>query len=285
MTAAAGTPVLVLGATGNTGSAVVEELRSRPGVAVRTASRKPKDDGTDHVRFDWSDPVTHADALRDVQRMYLVAPVGDPHPIRLAAPFLERAATAGVERVVMLSSSAVTFGGPILGEVAAAVRDLFAQWEILRPSWFMQNFVGAHPLADQIRATGEFITSTGDGKVAFIDAHDIARSAARLLVRDDSAQAEHRLTGPEALSYGDAAAIVASVTGRALRHRAVTRDEYVAALTASGYDAAFADVLAALDDRIRAGLESTVTDTVERLTGVPPRSFADFMRRHTGGRP
>lgn len=44
-------------------------------------------------------------------------------------------------------------------------------------------------------------------------------------------------------------------------------------------------VFAALEDRIRAGLGSTVTDTVERLTGTAPRSFADFVRSHTARRP
>ncbi|MGE2716741.1 NmrA family NAD(P)-binding protein [Mycolicibacterium litorale] len=264
--------VLVLGATGNTGSAVVEALRRSPGLAVRAASRRG------HLRFDWADRSTWNDVLDGVDRMYLVAPIGDPDPMAAVGPFLERAAAAGVRRVVSLSSSAVAFGDPGLGEVAAAVRDAFPEWEILRPSWFMQNFTGAHPVAESIRTTGEFVTATGTGRLPFIDARDIGRTAAHLLVAPEARCGEHLLTGPEALTYDEAAEIMSRVEGRAVRHRAVAPDRFVDFLVSSGYDAAFAAVLAALDSLVRDGGQAVVSDTVERLTGTPPRGFADYLR-------
>lgn len=262
--------VLVLGATGNTGSAVIDALGRSP--EVRAASRHG------HHRFDWADRTTWDDALDGADRIYLVAPVGDPDPMTAVGPFLERAVAAGVRRVVALSSSAVAFGDPGLGEVAAAVRDAFGEWEILRPSWFMQNFTGRHPIADSIRRTGEFVTAAGRGRLAFIDARDIGRTAAHLLTAAEARCEEHLLTGPEALTYDDAAAIVAAATGRAVRHRAVDHDRLVAVLVAAGYDAAFATVLTALDALVREGGQAVVTDTVERLTGTPPRRFADYLR-------
>lgn len=264
--------VLVLGATGNTGGAVVDALGGCPDVTVRTASRHGP------PRFDWTDLTTWDDALHAADRMYLVAPVGDPDPMAVVGPFLERAAAAGVRRVVALSSSALAFGDPGLGEVAAAVRDTFEEWEILRPSWFMQNFTGRHPVADSIRDSGEFATAAGSGRLAFIDARDIGRTAAHLLTAREARCEEHLLTGPQSLTYDDAAAILSAVTGRAVRHRAVDHDRLVAVLVASGYDATFAAVLAALDALVRQGGQATVTDTVERLTGIPPRSFADYLR-------
>jgi uncharacterized protein YbjT (DUF2867 family) len=272
------TTVLVLGATGQTGAALVDQLRPRPGFTVRAASRGAHGD----VRFEWADPGTHDDALDGVQRVYLVAPVGDPNPRRLVAPFLQRAARHGVQRVVLLSSSAVDFGDPGLGEVAADVRDAVPEWEILRPSWFMQNFVGAHPIAAAIRATGAFATSTGTGRVPFIDAGDIARSAAALLVRDEPENAEHVLTGPAALSYDEAADILSAVSGTAVRHLAVGTDDYVDGLVAGGFDRDFAAFLAALDTLVRKGWAAAVTDTVQRLTGLPPRTFEQFLRARQG---
>lgn len=275
------TNVLVLGASGNTGSAVVDALAEYRGVRVRTATRAtdgPAD--TEHRRFDWSDPATYQHALEAVDRMYLVAPVGDPDPLRLVGPFLRQAVAMGVRRAVLLSSSAVADGDPGLGLVAAEVRKVLPEWEILRPSWFMQNFVGQHPLAESIRATGEFSTATGRGRIPFIDARDIGRCAARLLAAEQAGNAEHHLTGPQALSYDDAAAVMTTVTGRPVRHRAVDTGSYVEFLVASGYDEVFASALAALDDRIRDGKEAHVSDTVERLTGRPPVSFADYLREH-----
>ena len=269
--------VLVLGATGSTGSAVIDGLRGR-GLAVRTATRAAAAPTSyEHVRFDWSDPATHPVALDGVERIYLVAPVGVADPIGLVGPFLERARIGGVRRVVVLSSSAVQTGDPGLGEVAAAVRDSLPEWEILRPSWFMQNFVGNHPIADSIRAGGEFHTSSGNGRLPFIDARDIGDVAAQLLTRSHSGNTEHRLTGPEALSYDDAAAVLQDITGRPLRHHAVSADQHIRFLVNAGYAPEFASVLATLDARVRSGAESTVTDTVEQLTGRVPRSFRDFV--------
>lgn len=271
--------VLVLGATGNTGGAVVDALRRFPGRPVRTATRKPNGPtGHDHRRFDWADPATWDDVLDGVERMYLVAPIGHPAPMTVVAPFLDRAVGAGVRRVVTLGSSAVALGDPGLGEMAAAVRDMFPEWEILRPSWFMQNFTGAHPVAESIRGTGEFMTATGTGRLPFIDARDIGRTAAHLLSATDARCGEHLLTGPEALTYDEAAAIMSEVTGRTVRHRAVEPDDFADYLVASGYDATFAAVLAALDVLVRDGTQSAVSDTVERLTGARPRGFAAYLR-------
>lgn len=277
--------LLVLGATGSTGSAVVDGLRDRREPAVRTATRAataPAD--FDHVRFDWSEPETHSAALDGVERVYLVAPVGEAEPIRAVGPFLERARTVGVRRVVMLSSSAVEAGEPGLGDVVDAVRGTVPEWEILRPSWFMQNFVGQHPIADTIRDRGDFHTSSGNGRLPFIDARDIGSVAAHLLTEPSAQNAEHRLTGPEALSYDDAAAVLTAVTGRRVRHHPVSTDQHIRFLMDAGYSPGFAALLAALDDRVRSGAEAGVTDTVEKLTGRAPRSFRAFVAAQTGVR-
>lgn len=271
--------VLVLGATGTTGTVVVDELRRRPDLTIRTATRAAAaPTGLDHRRFDWFDTATWRQALDGVDRLYLLAPVGHPDPVTVVAPFADVAVAAGVRRVVLLSSSAVASGDPGLGAVDALVRETFPEWEVLRPSWFMQNFVGDHPLAESIRATGEFITATGEGRLPFIDAGDIGRSAAALLGADVSGTGEHVLTGPQALSYDEAAAVMASVTGRRVTHRPVAPECYVDRLVGAGYDREFATGLVALDVLVAEGTQARVTDTVERLTGTPPRSFEAFLR-------
>ena len=119
-------PVLVTGATGNTGSAVVAGLRSR-GARVRPASRRPDPADPDALVFDWADPSTFGAALRGATAIYLVAPTGDADPLSLVRPFLELAAAHGVQRVVQLSSSAIERGEPGLGEIHDAVVELLAE--------------------------------------------------------------------------------------------------------------------------------------------------------------
>ncbi|GAA4532966.1 NmrA family NAD(P)-binding protein [Amycolatopsis samaneae] len=266
--------VLVIGATGTTGGRVLAGLRER-GVAARAATRKPARAG--QIRFDWADRATHADAVRDVRAVYLVAPVGVAEPGPVVEPFLATARAAGVRRVVLLGSSAVAEGDSGLGVLPRLVRAEMPEWAVLRPSWFMQNFTGEHPVAQGVR-DGEIVTATGDGRIAFVDATDIAAVAVRALTDGEPHNTEHVLTGPEALSYAEAAEIVARHIGRPVRHRAVGPAEFTRRLTDSGLPAAFAAVLAALDEDIRRGAEDRVTPTVERVTGTPARSFHTFVK-------
>ena len=241
---------------------------------MRIATRRPA--MAEHVRFDWTDARSHPGALTGVDALYLVAPVGVAEPASLVEPFLATALHAGVRRVVLLSSSAVPAGDSGLGALHRVVSTIVPEWTVLRPSWFMQNFLGDHPVGTAVRESGEIVTATGDGRVAFIDAADIAAVAARALTDEEPHNTAHVLTGPEALSYTDTAAIIAGVAGRPVRHRPVDPAELTDRLTAAGHSRDFAAVLVGLDVDISAGAEDRVTTTVPDLTGRPARSFADF---------
>lgn len=264
--------VLVIGATGTTGSRVAAGLAER-GVPARQATRTPTAPG--QVRFEWTDTDTHRPALKGVDAIYLIAPIGVADPAPLVEPLLREAVESGVRRVVLLSSSAVTDHTPGLGALPRLVRTMSPEWTVLRPSWFMNNFTGDHPVAQGVRA-GEIVTATGSGRVGFVDAADIAAVAVHALTDERPHDTDHVITGPQALSYTAAAAIITEVTGRPVRHRAVGVPELRARLSA--YPSEFAAVLAALDADIAAGAEDRVTDTVARVTGRPARDFRGFVR-------
>ena len=267
--------VLITGATGTTGSRLAAFLSERA-ESTRLATRTPKASG--QVRFDWADRETHADALRGVSAVYLIAPMDVPDPVPLVAPFLDEALRQGVRRVVQLSSSALPEGSPGLGAVHRLVRTTMPEWTVLRPSWFMQNFIGDHLVAQGVR-TGEIVTATGEGRVAFIDAADIAAVAGHALTDDHPHNTEHILTGPEALSYADAAEILTRQTGHCVVHRSVPADEAAQRIAAHGIPDEFAKALAAMDVAISGGAEDRVTDTVERITGRPARHFGAFAAK------
>ncbi|CAM5237747.1 NAD(P)H-binding protein [Streptomyces fumanus] len=270
--------VLVTGATGTTGGRTAARLLAA-GHRVRAASRRAAPvPGADPVRFDWYDDTTHGDALVGTDRVYLVPPVGDPDPAAVMLPFLRRARAAGVRRAVLLSASAVPEGGPAVGQVHRALPELFEEWAVLRPSWFMQNFTGDHAHARSIREDGEILTAAGTGRVGFVDADDIAAVAAHALTGDRAPGTDLVLTGPEALSYDDVAALVTEVTGRPVVHRHLgyqgMRDRLAALLPAE-----FAALLAGLDRAVAEGAEDRTTDTVRRITGRPPNSLRTVLER------
>ncbi|MGW3121815.1 NAD(P)H-binding protein [Streptomyces sp. NPDC001107] len=279
-TSATGT-TLVIGATGTTGSRTAAGLIAA-GHRVRAASRKATPlRGAQPVRFDWYDPATFGDALAGAERVYLLPPIGDPDPAAVMLPFLRQARTAGVHRAVLLSSSAVPEGGPAVGEVHQALPGLFDQWAVLRPSWFMQNFTGSHAHALGIRADGTILTAAGTGRVGFVDADDIAAVAVRTLTDDRAPNCDLVLTGPEALSHDDIAAIVTEVTGRPVVHHNLTYEQLRDRLAAV-VPLEFAAMLADMDRAIAAGAEDRTTDTVQRLTGRPPHGFRTVAGRELG---
>ncbi|WP_243790303.1 ergot alkaloid biosynthesis protein [Saccharopolyspora gloriosae] len=267
--------VLLIGGTGQTGRPLSRLLPE-----AKVASRTP---GPGQVRFDWTDPGSFRPALEGVRAVYLVPPPADLEPMRLAEPFLAEAAAAGVRRVVLLGSLIVLPGAPGVAEFTRAVRR-FPEAAVLRPSGFMQNVLGAHPLAAGLRERGELVSAAGDGRLGWIDAEDIAAVAARLLTGPAS-DGEHLLTGPEALSYPEVAEVLAEVTGRPIRHRPVSAAQRAELFREAGVPEAFATALGEVDAGIRAGEEDQVTGTVEELTGRPARSFREFARAHSSELP
>ncbi|MER7734599.1 NAD(P)H-binding protein [Streptomyces erythrochromogenes] len=273
---------LVIGATGTTGRRVTAGLIAE-GRRVKAAGRTPTptptpQPGAQPVRFDWNEPATWTGALDGVDRVYLVPPTGSPDPAEVMLPFLRQAREAGVRRAVLLSSSAIPAGGPAVGRVHERLPGLFEEWAVLRPSWFMQNFAGSAPHARTIRDDGAILTAADDGRVGFIDAEDIAAVAVRALTDEQAPNTDLILTGPQALSYADVAAIVTEVTGLPVVHRRLTfeelRDRWAAEIPLE-----FATMLAAMDRAIADGAEDRTSDTVERLTGRPPGTLRAFVER------
>lgn len=263
--------VLVIGGTGTVGSRLVTFPRER-GAPVRIASRTDPGD-PDWTRFDWHDPATHGPALDGVRRAFVLGPLGEVDPRPVVVPFLER---AGLERVALLGSSAVGTGEPGPGLLHEPVRDLAGVGTVLRPSWFLQNFLGAHHVAEGVRR-GEIVSATGSGRIAFVDAADIAAVAGHVLTDDVERPGDAVLTGPEALSFADAAAILTAALGRPVVHRAVEGAELTAVHVDGGLDPGFAALLAGLDEAIAAGAEDRVTSTVRDITGREPRTFRDVV--------
>jgi uncharacterized protein YbjT (DUF2867 family) len=266
--------VLVTGGTGKTGSLVVLELAKR-GVGVSIATRRPS--APDHVRFDWADAATHGPALAGIDAVYLVAPTDRTDQLSVMRPFLERAVAQGIGPLVLLGASSLDEGDPMMGEVHAWLRHHAARWTVLRPSWFMQNFV--NQLLPAILAEGRIHTAAEDGRVPFIDAADIAAVAVRALT-GILPSGDLLLTGPEALSYDTAANMVAAVAGRPVTHVRLSATELAARYRRLSLPDDYADLLAGMDRAIARGSEDRTTAEVQRLTGRPPMRLAGFLAAH-----
>jgi uncharacterized protein YbjT (DUF2867 family) len=166
----------------------------------------------------------------------------------------------------------------MMGEVHAWLAQNAPNWTVLRPSWFMQNFSeGAH--GDTIRRESAIYSATGTGRVGFISADDIAAAAVAVLTNDTPLNAGFVLTGAEALSYDDVAAIIAATLGRPVCHVVLDPAQLTARFEAQGIPRVYAKTLTQLDEAIRTGVEDRTTGCVEELTGNPPTTFAAFAAK------
>lgn len=267
--------ILVTGGTGKTGGRLAARLRAR-GIALRAASRSGT--GRDGIRFDWADPSTFGPALEGAQAVYLVAPTDRTDSLDAMRPALEAALAAGLRRFVLLGSSALPEGGPMMGAVQAWLRAHAPEWAALRPSWFMQNFSEAQHL-HTICGEGAIFSATGEGRIAFVDADDIAAAAEAALLAPEPLGSDVVLTGPRALSYDDVARVIAAASGRDVRHVRLSPAELARRLEEQGLPHDYARGLAALDAELARGGEDRVTGGVLRLAARPPGSFESFAAK------
>ncbi|MFG2331004.1 NAD(P)H-binding protein [Streptomyces sp. NPDC048604] len=270
--------ILVTGATGTTGSRVLTLLRTR-GARVRVASR------VGEPRFDWLDRTTWDSALDGVKTVYLVPLDGQ----LLTRPFVERAVERGIERVVLLSGRGVDVPG-YSGEAnvagathmdgESAVRDSGVAWTILRPAWFAQNF-SEGVFLDAVLA-GELRLPAGDGAVSFVDADDIAAVAVAALTEDGHDGQTYELSGPRALTIAQAVAEISEATGRDIRYVPLSPAAFAAELTGQGLAAAEVEDYAEAVSPIRRGMDSHLSDGVQRALGRQPRDFTDYVKACAG---
>jgi len=265
--------VLVLGATGKTGSRVASTL-SKQGVNVRTAARRGAD-----VRFDWDNTATFGGALHGVTGVYLVSPVMRVDFAGVVSDFLDQAERAGVQNVTYLSAYGMQHA-PAEVALRAVELDLISRssftHSIVRPAWFMQNFSETFlkPVDDEI------VVPTGAGSEAFVNAEDIASVAATTLAEPERhAGRVYAPTGPQSLTLDEAAQIISAAVGRTIAYRDTDRNAWVDTAVRSGVPAQYGEVLRTLTETIASGRGSQPNGDVLAVTGTAPISFADFAAR------
>ncbi|MEM6293082.1 MAG: NmrA family NAD(P)-binding protein [Myxococcota bacterium] len=273
-------PILVLGATGTVGDPLVRALAAQ-GHPVRAATRNPDAyDGPGHaVPVDLADPTTWTRALDGVGRLFLLSPPGHADQFALLRPFVEAALAAGtLDRIVTMTAQGVDADDTIpFRKLERFIEAHEVPFVHLRPTWFAQNF---HTFwGHGIREQGLLSLPAEDAAVAFIDARDIAASAAAALTREDiELDRAYVLTGPAALTHAAAAAVLGRATERSIAYRSIDDDAFRQQLAPSGLPADYIELLVGLFAVVRMGVASEVNDSVAQLTGHPPRPLETYAQ-------
>jgi len=274
--------LLVTGATGNIGRELVGELADQ-GAEFRILVRDPTRAAglaAEHVVGDLGEPESLVPAFDGVDRLFLLVPgTGTEH----TAAALAAARAAGVKQVVLLSSfQALGDPVPAMGrwhrEREEMVRASGIPATFLRPGGFMTN---ALDWLSTIRSEGYVFDPFGEGRYAPIDPADIAAVAALALTEDGHQGEEYTLTGEETFTIAEQVRVLAAATGRDIAVRAATTpEEAVRFRFPNGAPPALVEAITEWFTSMRADTTGFHTDTVRRLLGRAPRTFADWCARN-----
>jgi len=279
--------ILIIGGTGNVGRHVVAALLRR-GEPVRALTRDLAQartllgEGAEIVAGDLTDPSSLGRALRGVERAYLATNGGDQ--VLMETNFIAAAKDAGVRRLVKLSgilATRPTFN--VYAQAHATIEERLAASGIpatvLHPNWFMENFLGS---ASTIAGEGTVYGAAADGRVAFVDARDIAAVAVATLTESGHEGKIYAITGPEALTFAQAASKIGAGIGRAVRYVDLPDADFQGTLVGAGTPTELVELYAQSFRGARHGIFAEATGAVEALTGAAPRSLEMFARDHAG---
>ncbi|MBD0315345.1 MAG: SDR family oxidoreductase [Nitrospiraceae bacterium] len=269
--------VLVLGATGHVGSPLVSELVAAR-EQVKAASRRATPvAGAEAVRFDYADTSTFAAALEGVDRVFVLLPGGYTNPVAHLQPVIQAAADRKV-KVVLQTAIGVDADDTIpYRQVELFLMRSGTRFVILRPNWFADNF---HTFWLAGIKQGVLAVPAGEGKSSFIDVRDVAASTSAVLRTNRFDGNAFNLTGPTALSYDEAAAILSNVTRRTIRYQPIDDEAFIKMATSGGVPRDYATFLTGIFYPVRQGWTATVTDDVQSLTGSAPRSLETYAADH-----
>ena len=285
--------ILVTGATGKTGGAVVTQLLER-GFPVRAMVRTLdgraealQRAGADVAVADLFDPDQLLAAMRGTQRAYYMAPF-HPHALQSAVAFAVSAREAGLESIVQMGQWTSHRNHPVnLTRQTWLTDRLFADLPgiahtIVNPGMFADNFLRTIDFAALL---GIYPVLSGDAKAAPVSNEDIARTAVAILADPDPHVGKtYRPTGPELLSAREMGAVIARVVGHRVIPVPLPYALFTKVARSQGVDPLSVDsFLRYLGGDMKAGVfefEGGVTDVLEQLTGAPAESFETTARRY-----
>jgi NAD(P)H dehydrogenase (quinone) len=280
----------VTGATGTLGRRVADRLAATGDVplrlVVRDATRAPELPGAEVVENagGYADGPGVRAALEGVDTLYLVSAAEAEDRLQQHLTAVRAAADAGVRRIVYTS-----FVGARPDATFTLVRHHYATEQAIAATGVRHTFLRHSMYADFVPffATLEdgravIAAPAGEGRTGFVSRDDLADVAAAVLLRDDDELAGRALdvTGPEAVTLAEAAAVLTEVTGRPAEYRDQTVEEAWATRRPSGHPDWEIEGWVTSYLAIAAGELAAVSDVVPTVTGHPALTVAEHLRRH-----
>jgi uncharacterized protein YbjT (DUF2867 family) len=261
-------PILIIGKNGKTGSRVNQRLQAL-GYATRPVSRSTS------PAFDWDNPATWQAALEGTSAAYITyqPDLAVPRAEAAIEAFVKMAAEAGLQHLVLLSGR----GEEGAQRAEEIVKASGLSWNIVRASWFYQNFSESFMLEDIL--AGELVLPAGDTVEPFVDADDIADVVVATLTEPGHRNKLYEVSGPEALTFAQCIQQISAALGRQVKYTRVPVDAYIKALKAQGVPEDLQWLLHELFSVVFDGRNSKPGSGIEQALGRPPTDFKTYVQK------
>lgn len=270
--------ILVTGATGNIGGETVRLLKEKNANFV-AATNSRSIDGVDSVALNFADTQSLEAAMQGISTLFMVL-ANHPDMITWGKNVVDTAKKCGVNHIVRSSGSLADGNSSIgvrkvLAETDQYLKESGIDYTITAPDFFMQNFINFH--GDDYK-NGALYLPAGDGKVAWVDVRDIAAVNVDILLNPEKYRNQTlTITGPKALSYAEAVAVLNDVLGKDAKYVAVSDEDAIKAMTEMKFPEFLIDLMIDLNKCIREGFAEATTTTVKDVTGNDAISFEQFV--------
>ena len=283
--------VLVTGSTGNVGSEVVKQLsKGTLDINVRAAvhsAKNAKKFGIEVTQIDYNIPETIRQALKNVDRLFFVPPES-PDAIGHVSNVINEAKKSEIRHIVKLSafgadSESIVSSLRLHRQTEEIIEESGIPYTFLRPTEFMQNFVNWY--GPTIKSDNAFYLPAGNLRASFVDARDIAAVAVDALTEDGNNNRHdgktYTITGPEVLSYYQAAEILSNAIGKKVNYVSISEEEFRQEMKDSGIGDWWIDVIMEVLELYKGGTQEQISSTIEDVTGKKPITFAQFAKDYT----
>ena len=273
--------ILVTGATGPIGGEVVRQLveaKHKVRALVRDPAKAEKfGSNVEIVKGDFEDPASLRAALKDVEVAFL-ATAPTERMLEQETNLINAAKAARLARLVKLANFMAAPKSPaplgrLHGQIELRLAASGIAATVLRPGWYMSNFFGD---AASVK-TGQLYGNAGDGRICFTDPVDIAAVAVAALLDPVHAGHFYKITGPEALTYEEAAATFTRVLGYKVTSVGTDDANLGTALRAAMVSEFIIDEMVEIFAMVRRGELEFSTNAVQQVLGRPARSLEQWV--------
>ncbi|WP_019605479.1 SDR family oxidoreductase [Teredinibacter turnerae] len=260
--------ILVIGKYGKTGARVEASLQ-RQGYNTRGVSRSTQ------PAFDWLDENTWASALAGITAAYVTfqPDLAVPGADEIMRNFVTAAKRAGVAHLVLLSGR----GEPGAQRAEAVIQNSGLTWNIVRASWFAQNF-SENFMLEGIQ-NGALVLPECNTPEPFIDIDDLADVAVAALTQPELQNTLFEVTGPRLMTFAECINEISNATGRNIQYLPVPLDTYIAGMQEMGLPEEYQWLLNELFREVFDGRNQYIADGVEQALGRPATDFSDYVKK------